>query len=207
MMNEIIEYFDCLYPNAKCELIYKNNFEFLIAVVLSAQTTDKKVNKVTEVLFERYDMYSLSKANVMDLEEILKPLGMASKKALYIKKIAIKLLNDYDGVIPNNRDELLKLDGVGRKTANLILSTLYNEPFFAVDTHVNRVTKRLGLAEENATILEVENEMYKLLPKKLLNKLHHQFVLFGRYQCKSIKPMCNKCKLKSICKYNKNESL
>ena len=200
-MNKIFEYFDELFPNPHCELIYSNDFEFLISVVLSAQTTDKKVNKVTKELFNKYDIKSLSNADIKDLEDILKPLGMALKKSIYIKNIATTILEKYNGVIPNNHNELIKLDGVGRKTANLVLSTLYDKPYFAVDTHVQRVTKRLGLVKESDDVLKIEKKMYKLIPKERINKSHHQFVLFGRYYCKSIKPECKNCKLIDICKY------
>ena len=206
-MNEIFNYLDELIPNPKCELNYSSDFEFLIAVVLSAQTTDKKVNNVTNILFKRYDIKSLSTANINDLKSILLPLGMADKKSLYIKDIADTILNKYNGKIPSNYDELIKLDGVGRKTANLVLSTLYNKPYFAVDTHVERVAKRLGLVDQKSNVLEVEKEMYKIIPKDRINKSHHQFVLFGRYYCKSKNPECDNCKLKHICKYYKNESI
>lgn len=206
-MNEIFNYLDELIPNPKCELNYSSDFEFLIAVVLSAQTTDKKVNNVTNILFKRYDIKSLSTANINDLKSILLPLGMADKKSLYIKNIANTILNRYNGKIPSNYDELIKLDGVGRKTANLVLSTLYNKPCFAVDTHVERVAKRLGLVDQKSNVLEVEKEMYKIIPKDRINKSHHQFVLFGRYYCKSKNPECDNCKLKHICKYYKNESI
>jgi len=205
-MNEIFEYLDLLFPSPKCELVYKNDFEFLISVVLSAQTTDKKVNSVTSLLFSKYDINSLSNADLNDLENILKPLGMAEKKSLYIKNISKKLLEDYNGCVPNNHNDLMKLDGVGRKTANLVLSTLYNKPYFAVDTHVKRVTNRLGLINSD-DVLKIEKKMYKLIPKDRINRTHHQFVLFGRYYCKSMNPSCDICKLKNICKYYKNESI
>lgn len=199
-MNEIFDYLDNLIPNPKCELNYSNDFEFLISVVLSAQTTDKKVNMVTKELFSRYNMNTLWKADINDLIRILKPLGMSDKKSIYIKNISKTILNEFNGKIPSEFDELIKLDGVGRKTANLVLSTLYNKPFFAVDTHVERVTKRLGLVDENDSVLEVENKMYKLIPNDRINRTHHQFVLFGRYYCKSKNPECSNCGLKNICK-------
>ena len=202
-MNRIFDYLDELFPNPKCELEYSNDFEFLIAVVLSAQTTDKKVNSVTRVLFSKYDINSLKDASIDELKNILKPLGMADKKSLYIKNISRDLIEKYNGVIPNTIEELVKLDGVGRKTANLVLSTLYNKPYFAVDTHVSRVTKRLGLVPDIFNTLQIEESMYKVVPKDRINRTHHQFVLFGRYYCKSINPMCDKCKLKDICMYSK----
>ena len=184
-MNSIFSYMDELFPNPKCELTYNNDFEFLIAVVLSAQTTDKKVNKITSILFSKYDINSLIEAKTGDLEDILKPLGMAKKKAIFIKNIARDIKYKYDGSVPCDINELTKLDGVGRKTANVVLSTLYNKPYFAVDTHVTRVTKRLGLVPNDYDTLKIEEEMYKKVPKERISRTHHQFVLFGRYYCKS----------------------
>ena len=199
-MNSIFSYLDELFPSPKCELTFNNDFEFLIAVVLSAQTTDKKVNKVTSTLFSKYDINSLTLAKTADLEDILKPLGMAKKKAIFIKNIARDIMHKYDGKIPDNINDLTLLDGVGRKTANVVLSTIYNKPYFAVDTHVSRVTKRLGLVPESYNTLKIEKELYKRVPKERITRTHHQFVLFGRYYCKSKNPMCDTCKLKDICK-------
>lgn len=199
-MNRIFDYLDELFPNPKCELIYNDDFEFLISVVLSAQTTDKKVNSVTRILFNKYDKSTLKDANMEDLKTILKPLGMSDKKSLYIKNISKDIIEKYNGIIPNTLEELIKLDGVGRKTANLVLATLYNKPYFAVDTHVSRVTKRLGLVKDNYNTLQIEKTMYKKVPKDRINRTHHQLVLFGRYYCKSINPSCKECKLKDICK-------
>lgn len=201
-MNDIFTYLDELFPNPKCELLFSNDFEFLISVVLSAQTTDIKVNKVTRILFSKYNINSLIEAKTSDLEDILKPLGMSKKKAIFIKNIARDIKEKYNGCIPNNIDELTSLDGVGRKTANVVLSTLYDKPYFAVDTHVSRVTKRLGLVPNDFNVLQIEKEMYKIIPEDRINRTHHQFVLFGRYYCKSKKPVCDTCKLKNICKKN-----
>lgn len=203
-MNNIFEYLDYLFENPKCELEYNNDFEFLIAVVLSAQTTDKKVNSVTKELFSKYDMYSLKDAPINDLINILKPLGMSIKKASFIKNISKEITETYNGIIPDDINTLMKMDGVGRKTANLVLSTLYNKPYIAVDTHVERVCKRLNLVSKDANVLEVEQELYNIIHKDRLNKTHHQLVLFGRYYCKSIKPKCDTCKLKEICKKEKS---
>ena len=198
-MNRIFDYLDELFLNPKCELNYNNDFEFLIAVVLSAQTTDKKVNLVTKELFSKYDMYSLKEADIKDLESILKPLGMSFKKASFIKSISKDIVEKYNGKIPNDINLLTSMNGVGRKTANLVLSTLYNEPYLAVDTHVERVSKRLGLVKKDSTVLEIEKQLYNIVPKNRINKTHHQLVLFGRDYCKSVSPNCNGCKLKDIC--------
>ena len=198
-MNKIFNYLDELIPDYYCELKYNNDFEFLIAVVLSAQTTDIKVNKVTEELFKKYDITSLSNANINEIKNILLPLGMANKKAVYIKNIASYIKNN-NGVIPRDRNTLMSLDGVGRKTANLVLATLYNEPYLAVDTHVKRVSERLGITSVSDDVLKVEEKLCKIIPKEDILKRHHQLVLFGRYYCKSKNPSCNTCKLKNICK-------
>ena len=175
-MNKIFNYLDELIPDYYCELNYNNDFEFLIAVVLSAQTTDIKVNKVTEELFKKYDITSLSNANINEIKNILLPLGMANKKAVYIKNIASYIKNN-NGVIPRDRNTLMSLDGVGRKTANLVLATLYNEPYLAVDTHVKRVSERLGITSVSDDVLKVEEKLCKIIPKEDILKRHHQLVL------------------------------
>ena len=202
-MNKIFDYLDELYSNPKPELNYNNDFEFLIAVLLSAQTTDKKVNKVTKVLFSKYDIMSLSNADLKDLEIILQPLGMNKKKSKYIKDLSRELIDRFNGMVPNNIKDLTSLSGVGRKTANLILSSIYNEPFIAVDTHVMRVTKRLKLVNKNDNVLTIEKKLYRIVPKERILRTHQQLVLFGRYKCKAIKPLCEGCKLKDICIYEK----
>ena len=200
-MNRILDYLDEILPDAKCELNYDKDYEFLIAVMLSAQTTDKGVNKVTHILFNKYKtLEELSDANIKDLEDIIRPIGTYIKKAKNVKNIAIKLLNI--GYVPNDRKLLESLDGVGRKTTNLVLSTLYNEPYMAVDTHVERVTKRLGIVSKNDDVLKIEKKLTKLIPNNRLGKAHHQ--LFGRYYCMSKNPLCENCKLKDICKYKKS---
>ena len=200
MKSRILDYFDELYPNPKCELNYKKDYELLIAIVLSAQTTDKAVNKVTEVLFSKYpDLESLNNAYIRDIENIIKPIGTYKKKSLYIKSIVRKLVQN-NGIVPNNREYLMTLDGVGRKTTNVFLANIYNEPTIAVDTHVSRVSKRLGIADRNDNVLEIEKKLMQKIPKERWSKFHHQMVLFGRYNCKAINPDCSNCKLKDICK-------
>lgn len=202
MINKILDYLDELYPNPKCELEYNKDYELLIAIVMSAQTTDKRVNMVNKVLFKKYQsVKELSEASLEDIEKIIKPIGTYKKKAVFIKKIATKLINDNIKVIPNDREYLSTFTGVGRKTINVFLSVIYNEPLVAVDTHVNRVSKRLKLAKDGDDVLEVEKKLMKKIPKDKWNKVHHQLVFFGRYKCKSISPLCTDCKLKDICKY------
>ena len=205
MINKILSYLDELYPNPKCELEYNRDYELLLAIVMSAQTTDKRVNMVNKTLFKNYDsLEKLSKADIKDIEKIIKPIGTYKKKAIFIKEIAEKLVHDNIKVVPNDKEYLLSLPGVGRKTINVFLSVIYNEPLIAVDTHVNRVSKRLNLAHADMNPLEVEESLMKIFPKDKWSKIHHQLVFFGRYKCKSIKPMCNDCKLKDICKYYKS---
>ena len=202
--NKIVNYLNEIIPNPKCELNYSKDYELLIATMLSAQTTDKRVNSVTDILFKQYpDLNSLKSANIEDIKNIIRPIGTYNKKASNIISIA-KSLSDI-GYVPNDRKFLESLDGVGRKTTNLVLSTIYNVPCIAVDTHVARVSKRLGLAKENDDVLKIEKKLYKIFPKENLSRLHHQLVLFGRYHCKSQKPDCINCELKDICKYKKNE--
>ena len=201
MIQTIIDYLDEIFPNPHCELNYNKDYELLIAVMLSAQTTDKRVNMVTSVLFRKYpNLDSLSKADIDDIKDIIKPIGTFNKKALNIKLIASSLINDYDGVVPNNRTYLESLPGVGRKTTNVVLANLFNAPLIAVDTHVKRVSVRLGLAKESDDVLVVEKKLMRRFPKDKLARLHHQLVLFGRYHCKAINPDCSNCKLNSICR-------
>lgn len=201
--DKIIDYLDILFPEPKCELNYEKDYELLLAVMLSAQTTDKRVNSVTEILFKKYPtLQSLKEAEKKEIEDIIRPIGTYTKKANNIKKIAEELLK-IGGKVPNDRNFLESLSGVGRKTTNVVLSNLYNIPCIAVDTHVARVSKRLGLASEKDDVLEIEKKLNKKFKKEKLCRLHHQLVLFGRYYCKAQKPMCEDCKLKDICKREK----
>lgn len=187
------EKLDIMFPDPKCELDYNRDYELLIATVLSAQCTDRRVNEVTKVLFDNYDIFTLSKANIKDIERIVRPLGSYTKKALYVIEIAKSLVNDYNGVVPNDRTYLESLPGVGRKTANVFLSNIYDVPAIAVDTHVERVSKRLKLAYKNDTVLTVEKKLMKKIPKDKWSRSHHQMVLFGRYICKAKNPSCYEC--------------
>ena len=202
-INEILSGLDKMIENPRCELDYKKDYELLIATVLSAQCTDARVNKVTKVLWSKYDLKRLSNAKKSDIKKIIYSCGNYKKKSEYIINIAKSLLKDYDGKVPNDREYLESLSGVGRKTVNVVLSNIYNEPLIAVDTHVDRVSKRLGLANDKDNVLQVENKLMKKIPKNLWSRTHHQLVLFGRYICKSKKPNCNECLLTSYCKYYK----
>lgn len=193
MINQFNEKLDIMFPDPKCELNYNRDYELLIATVLSAQCTDKRVNEVTSVLFSNYDIYGLSKAEKKDIERIIRSVGTSSKKSDYIIKIAQSLVDNYNGVVPNDREYLESLPGVGRKTANVVLSNLFDVPAIAVDTHVERVSKRLKLVRKNAKVFDVEKKLMKIIPIELWSNTHHQMVLFGRYICKAKKPECDKC--------------
>ena len=204
MTNRILDYLNELFPDPKCELNYNTDYELLIAIVLSAQSTDKRVNSVTQIIFFKYkNLEELSKANLSDLEDIIRPVGSFRKKSEYVKAIAYRLINEFDGAVPKERDILTTFPGVGRKTANVFLSEYYNFPNIGVDTHVERVSKRLKLAYLNDDVLKVEQKLMKKFPKSSWAKLHLQMVLFGRYYCKAIKPECSNCKLKDICREKK----
>ena len=206
MISEIESYLDELFPNPKCELNYNKDYELLIAVVLSAQTTDKRVNKVTEVLFSKYPtLRDLKNADIKDISNIIKEIGTYRKKAIFIKEISRILDEEYEGTVPNNRKVLESMPGVGRKTCNVVLSNIYNVPAIAVDTHVSRVSKRLGLVYKKDDVDKIEKKLMRKIKKENWSKRHHQLVLFGRYKCKAQKPDCENCKLINICKEKKHK--
>ena len=198
------DYLDEMFPNPKPELIFHSDYELLLAVMLSAQTTDKRVNTVTAVMFNKYpNLEKLMDAEIKDLENIIHPLGSFRKKAQYTKEIAKIIVEEYNGVVPANKDILTTLPGIGRKTANVFLSEFYGYPAIAVDTHVERVSKRLKMAYLKDDVYKVEKKLERKFPKEEWSKRHLQLVLFGRYHCKAIKPNCSNCKLKDICRYYK----
>ena len=201
MINEFLDYLDELIPNPRCELNYNKDYELLLAVMLSAQTTDKRVNEVTSVLFKKYNsISSLASADINDIMNIIKPIGTFKKKASNVILIAKSLIENNYNYIPNNREYLESLPGVGKKTTNVVLSILYNEPCIAVDTHVSRVSKRLKLASINDDVKKKKKKLMKKLPNDKLNKLHHQILLFGRYYCKARNPECINCKMSKYCR-------
>ena len=203
-IKKVENYLDELYPNPKCELEFSKDYELLIAVVLSAQATDKSVNLVTPNLFSKYpNLEALSKANIEDIKDIIRSIGTYNRKATYVKEIATILHEKYDDKVPYDRNSLESLPGVGRKVANVVLSEWFKEPNIAVDTHVDRVSKRLGFATSNDNVLNVEKKLKKLFDKSVWGKRHLQLVLFGRYRCKSIRPLCDECRLKNICRNKK----
>ena len=207
MNNKIILYLDKLYPDPRCELNYNKDYELLIATVLSAQTTDKRVNKVTSVLFKKYpSIKALSEAKISDIEEIIRPIGTYKKKSIYVHEITNKLVNDNLDYIPNDRKYIESLPGVGHKTANVFLSNIYDEAAIAVDTHVSRLSKRLGIAKKNDDVGAIEKKLMRVIPRERWSRTHHQLVLFGRYNCKAINPLCEKCEIKEFCKYKKGKN-
>ena len=193
---------DIMIPNPKCSLNYTKDYELLIATVLSAQCTDERVNMVTPVLWSKYDIFTLAKANVNDVREIIRPLGNMNKRSEYIITIAKSLVKDCNGKVPNDREYLESLPGVGRKTTNVVLANIYNENLIAVDTHVERVAKRLELADPDDSVLEVEQKLIKAFDNNQLLKIHHQLLLFGRYICTARNPKCSECLFKNECKFN-----
>ena len=198
---EILNYLNEIIPNPVCELNYNKDYELLLAVMLSAQTKDARVNKVTKVLFNKYDsLKKLKEANIKDIENIIKELGNYHKKSEAVINIAKILDEKYNGKVINNRKVLENLPMVGRKTTNVVLSELFNEPTIAVDTHVERVSKRVGLVKKDDDVIKIEEKLKRKFDKNIWSKLHKQFVLFGRYYCTSKKPSCNKCKLQIYCK-------
>ncbi|WP_192988282.1 endonuclease III [Carnobacterium mobile] len=181
---EVIEAMGELFPDAKCELTHRNAFELLIAVMLSAQTTDVSVNKITPNLFDRYPTpEAFTTAPLEDIMNAIKTIGLYRNKAKYIKGCCQKLVDEFNGEVPRTRKELESLPGIGRKSANVVLSVAFNVPAIAVDTHVERVTKRLGICPPDATVRQVEEILMKKLPPEMWSIAHHRLIFFGRYQC------------------------
>lgn len=196
---DICDKFNLMIPNPKCELNYNKDYELLIAVMLSAQCTDKRVNIVTEKIFSKYNLKTLNNLDIKEVEKLIKSLGSYTKKAEYLKDITSHLLNDYNGIVPNDRIYLESLKGVGHKTCNVVLSELFNEPTFAVDTHVHRVANRLGFIKSD-NLDKIEKKLTSMFDREDWNRINHQMVLFGRYICTSINPKCEKCLFKDKCK-------
>lgn len=198
----ILQVLDDMFPDAHVELNHKNHFELLIAVVLSAQTTDISVNKVTPELFNKYPTpQMMSEAEVEDIEKLIKSIGLYRNKARNIIMLAQDLHEKHHDQVPRERESLEALPGVGRKTANVVLSNAFGIPALAVDTHVARVSIRLGLAKESDNVLEIEKKLMKKIPKEKWQKTHHQLIFFGRYHCLAKNPKCNDCPLFDICLY------
>lgn len=203
---EILDQLELLFPDAHCELNHKNAYELLIAVILSAQTTDVAVNKVTSKLFEAYPTpFDLANGEIFEIEGYIKAIGLYRNKAKSIKACAQSLCDDFNQEVPSTMKELTSLAGVGRKTANVVLSVAFDIPAFAVDTHVERVSKRLGLAKKDDTVVEVEKKLKRKIKRERWNKGHHLFIFFGRYLCTARNPKCSDCPFTEICRKSKIE--
>ena len=203
MKSSFYEYLDYYIPNPKCELNYSTDYELLIATVLSAQCTDKRVNEVTKILF-KYNLEEISLMSIDDIEKIIRSCGSYTKKAVYVKNIADILLRDYNGKVPNSREILETFPGVGPKTCSVVLKNIYNVPAIPVDTHVERVCKRLGIVFNTATPRDVEEILKNEIPVDKWNRVSEQILLFGRYYCRAINPKCDNCLFKDFCKYKRN---
>jgi len=202
----VLNYLDELYPNPKCALNFSSDYELLVAVMLSAQCTDKRVNIVTNELFKIANtpekMLNLGEEK---LKEIIHSCGFYNAKSKAIISMSKSLIEKFNGVVPSSLEELSSLAGVGRKTANVVLANAFNEQTIAVDTHVHRVSKRLGFTKNKSTPYECEMDLLDIIPYERRSKFHHQTIWFGREHCKAINPNCNDCKLKNICKYKKEK--
>ncbi len=207
-LNACIQYFQEQYPNAETELEYKDTYQLLVAVILSAQCTDKRVNLTTPALFNRFpNIPSLASAAYDDVFSIIKSISFPGNKSRHLIGMAQKVIQDFDGRIPMTVEQLVTLPGVGRKTANVITSVIDKQPNMAVDTHVFRVSARIGLTWRAKNVLETEKQLTKIVPSNLVHIFHHWLILHGRYICVARKPKCSECGLVSVCKYYKNLSL
>ena len=196
----LLDYLDEILPTAKCELLYAKDYELVIAVMLSAQTTDKSVNAVTPILFKKYPtLDALYNAPLEDIEEIIKPIGLYKNKAKNLKGIVKDLKERFNGVVPSNKDELMTLPGVGNKTAGVIRAEIFQIPDLPVDTHILRISKRLNLAKKDDEPIDVERKLKKIIPEERWIKSHHQLIHFGRYFCTARSPQCQNCKISDMC--------
>ena len=203
---EAVQTMGDLFPDAHCELNHRNAFELLIATILSAQATDVGVNKVTPKLFERFPTPAhLAAASEESVIECIQSLGLYRSKAKNIRLCAQQLLERFNGEVPQSREELVSLAGVGRKTANVVMSVAFNIPAFAVDTHVERISKRLQICRQKDSVLEVEETLCRKIPKELWSRAHHWMIFFGRYHCIARKPKCHECPLLEMCAFGKRE--
>jgi len=199
---EILDVIEGMFPDARCELLYQTNFQLALSVILSAQTTDKAVNEVTPALFERFpDAVSLSMATIDEIEPYIQRIGLYHNKAKHILAFSKALVSDHDGEVPSSYEELVKLPGIGSKTANVIQGVGFNLPALAVDTHVHRVSLRLNLVPEGSDVQATEATLKRKIPKERWIVAHHAILFFGRYHCKSQKPDCDHCPLIEQCGY------
>ena len=198
----VIEYFKENMPSPTTELHYRNPYELLVAVILSAQCTDKRINMVTPALFEAYPTpFDMAKASDEDIFHFIKSVTFPNNKSKSLLGMANMLVDKYDGKVPSSIDELVKIPGVGRKTANVILSVVFNQAAMAVDTHVFRVSNRIGLTNDSKTPIETEKTLVKHIPKEFIATAHHWLILHGRYVCTARKPLCFECGIRPFCKH------
>jgi len=201
-VDTILNVLNELFPNAECELNHTNGFELLVAVMLSAQTTDKSVNLLTDSLFKKYKKpEDYLHVELSELQQDLRRIGLYKNKANNLQKLCYKLINEFDGIVPSSQEKLESLPGVGRKTANVVLSVWFHVPRIAVDTHVERVSKRLKLAYLKDNVRQVEEKLMRKIPKDKWSDTHHKMIFFGRYHCTARNPKCDGCKLKEICRF------
>ncbi|MEO5683411.1 MAG: endonuclease III [Chitinophagaceae bacterium] len=204
----VINYFEKNAPDAETELLYDDPFQLLVAVILSAQCTDKRVNLTTPAIFEKYpDPETLSKASFEDLFPLIKSISYPNNKTKHLIGMASMLVKDFNGTVPMTVDELVRLPGVGRKTANVITSVVDEQPNMAVDTHVFRVSARIGLTVNAKTPLAAEKQLIQFIPPPLIHKAHHWIILHGRYVCVARSPKCSECGLQTVCKYFQKNNL
>ena len=199
-ISSLLSYLDELFPHASCELFYTKDYELVIAVMLSAQTTDKSVNNVTRVLFNKYQsLDELNEAPLDDIEEIIKQIGLYKNKAKNLKGIVKDLIERFNYVVPFDKEQLMTLPGVGNKTAGVIRAEIFKIPDLPVDTHILRIAKRLNLAKKDDEPIDVEKKLKRLIPEERWIKSHHQLIHFGRYFCTARSPRCNECKIREMC--------
>lgn len=202
-----VDYFEKNMPEVETELNYSTPFELLVAVILSAQCTDKRINQVTPALFEEYPTAeAMSYAEAEDIFHFIKSVSYPNNKSKHLAAMSKKMMSDFDGIVPDNIVDLKKLQGVGRKTANVVVSVLFNQPAMAVDTHVFRVSARLGLTKNAKNPLQTEKQLVKYLPENVIAKAHHWLILHGRYTCVARSPKCQKCNISNFCDYFQKKS-
>ena len=207
-VNAILDQLEIMFPDAHCELVHRNAFELLCAVVLSAQTTDAAVNKITPNLFEHFPtVEAMANADIKEIEGCIKSIGLYRNKAKSLQQLSQSLLKNFNGEVPMSMKDLTSLAGVGRKTANVIRSVWFDIPAIAVDTHVERISKRLKLAKPFDNVEDVERKLKRKLPRERWNRAHHLFIFFGRYHCHSRSPKCQECPFVNICQKEKIEKL
>lgn len=203
---EVIDWFKVNVPIAETELKYKSHFELLVAVVLSAQCTDKRVNMTTPALFERFpDVFSMAEGSVDEIFKLIKSISYPNNKASHLSAMSKKLVADFNGIVPDDMELLQTLPGVGRKTANVIEAVAFGRPSMPVDTHVFRVSERIGLVTGAKTPLETEKQLVKNIPSEILSTAHHWLILHGRYTCMARTPKCKECGIAPFCRYNEKK--